>query len=55
MDVHKNTISAALAEAGSTRPVIDKISTDDESIRRLVARFENPRQVWACYEAGPTG
>lgn len=56
MDVHKSTISAALLEAGSTRPVIDnKISTDDESIRRLVSRFEDPRRVWACYEAGPTG
>jgi len=55
MDVHKNTISAGLLEAGSTRPVVDKISTDDESIRRLVARFEDPRRVWACYEAGPTG
>lgn len=55
MDVHKNTISAGLLEPGSTRPVIDKISTDDESIRRLVSRFEDPGRVWACYEAGPTG
>lgn len=55
MDVHKNTISAGLLEPGSTRPVIDKISTDDESIRRLIARFEDPARVWACYEAGPTG
>ncbi len=30
MDVHKNTISAALLGSGSTRPVIDKIATDDE-------------------------
>ena len=55
MDVHKNTISTALLEPGSHRPVIDKISTDDESIRRLVGRFETPGRVWACYEAGPTG
>ncbi len=35
--------------------MIDKISTDDESIRRLVGRFPEPKRVWACYEAGPTG
>ena len=55
MDVHKNTISTGLLEPGSRRVLVDKISTDDESIRRLIARFENPREVWACYEAGPTG
>jgi hypothetical protein len=35
MDVHKNTISAGLLEPGSMSPVIDKISADDESVRRL--------------------
>jgi len=53
--VHKNTISAAVLEPGSMVPVVDKISADDESVRRLVARFEEPGRVWACYEAGPTG
>jgi transposase len=55
MDVHKNTISAGVLEVGSTVPVVDKTSTDDESVRRLVARFRDPSRVWACYEAGPTG
>ncbi len=55
MDVHKASISAAVLEVGATSPVVDKMSTDDESIRRLISRFENPRRVWACYEAGPTG
>ena len=55
MDVHKNTISVAVLESGSTTPVIDKISSDVEMVRRLVARFEDPTRVWACYEAGPTG
>ncbi len=55
MDVHKNTISTGVLEPGSTQVLVDKISTDDESIRRLIARFEDPRRVWACYEAGPTG
>lgn len=55
MDVHKNTISTGVLEPGPTRVLVDKISTDDESIRRLIDRFEDPKAVWACYEAGPTG
>jgi len=55
MDVHKNTISTAVLEPGSTSPLVDKVSADDESVRRLIGRFVAPSQVWACYEAGPTG
>lgn len=55
MDVHKNTISAAVLEPGSISPVVDKISSDDEMVRRLVHRFPEPSRLWACYEAGPTG
>lgn len=55
MDVHKSTISAGVLAPDATTPLVDKISSDDEAVRRLVARFEDPRQVWACYEAGPTG
>ncbi|MBN2622680.1 MAG: IS110 family transposase [Acidimicrobiales bacterium] len=55
MDVHKNSISMAVLEPHGDSPLVDKISTDDESIRRLIARFAEPARVWACYEAGPTG
>ena len=55
MDVHKNTISTGLLVVGSTQVLVDKISSDDESIHRLIGRFEDPTRVWACYEAGPTG
>lgn len=55
MDVHKNTISVGVLEADSTSPVVDKVGTDEESVRRLIGRFSEPRRVWACYEAGPTG
>ncbi|MGH9003079.1 MAG: IS110 family transposase [Acidimicrobiia bacterium] len=55
MDVHKNSISTGLLEPHSDSPLLDKVSTDEESIRRLIARFEDPAAVWACYEAGPTG
>ena len=55
MDVHKKTISSGVLEPGSSVPMVDSMSSDDESVRRLIARFPEPRRVWACYEAGPTG
>jgi hypothetical protein len=42
MDAHKNTISAAVLEPGSISPVVDKISSDDEMVRRLAHRFPAP-------------
>lgn len=55
LDVHKLTISAAVLEPSADSPVVDKIATDPESVRRLVGRFADPRRLVACYEAGPTG
>lgn len=55
MDVHKNSISTGVLEPGSSVALVDKISSDDEMVRRLIARFDDPARVWACYEAGPTG
>lgn len=55
LDVHKNTITVGKLEPGSDDPVVDKISSDEDAVRRLVARFADPRRVRACYEAGPTG
>jgi transposase len=55
MDVHKNSISTAVLEPVSASPATDKIGTDDESVRRLIGRFDDRQRVWACYEAGPTG
>ena len=56
LDVHKNTISAGVLEPGRGRaPEVEKISSDDDAVRRLIARFGDPRRLRACYEAGPTG
>lgn len=55
MDVHKNSISTVVLEPDSTTAPVDRISTDDDSICRLIRRFDDPTRVWACYEAGPTG
>ena len=55
LDVHKNTITVGLLEPGSDSPAVDKISSDEDAVRRLVGRFDDPARVRACYEAGPTG
>ena len=55
LDVHKNTISAGILRPGHDVADVEKISSDDDAVRRLIARFGNPRRLRACYEAGPTG
>jgi transposase len=36
-------------------PDVERIAHDEPSVRRLVAQFDDPRLLRACYEAGPTG
>lgn len=55
LDVHKNTISAGILLPGQDVADVEKISSDDDAVRRLLARLGPPRQLRACYEAGPTG
>lgn len=55
LDVHKNTISVGILEPAEQTPRVDKISSDEGAVRRLIARFEDPGRLRACYEAGPTG
>lgn len=55
LDVHKNTISVGILEPGDEVPRTDKISSDPDAVAHLIARFEDPTRLRACYEAGPTG
>jgi hypothetical protein len=56
LDVHRDTISVAVLGPGREEaPTVDRIANDEPSVRRLVARFADPRRLRACYEAGPTG
>ena len=55
LDVHKLTISAAVLAPGADAPVIDRISSEPDAVRRLVNRFDQPSTLVTCYEAGPTG
>src|SRR5512145_2384330 len=55
LDVHADTIAAAVAEPdGEVRP-LGTIPNRLESIRKLVAKLGPGKGVKACYEAGPTG
>jgi len=55
LDVHKFSITSAVLEPGSDSPLVDRLGSDQESIRRLVARLGHDSPISACYEAGPTG
>jgi transposase len=55
LDVHKDTISVGILDPDQQVPDVERITNDEPSIRRLVARFAEPRTLRACYEAGPTG
>ena len=55
MDVAMNAIAVGILPPGQELPVVERIAHDEVSVRRLVARLENPGRLRACYEAGPTG
>jgi transposase len=55
LDVSKNTISVGILRSREEAVNVEKIAHDEESIRRLIGRFGDPKELRACYEAGPTG
>jgi transposase len=55
LDVDKDTISAGILRSDQQVPDVERIANDEPAVRRLVARFGDPRLLRACYEAGPTG
>ena len=57
LDVHKNSISIAVADGGS-REEARSLGTAANDLTRLLAklrRLGRPQEVAVCYEAGPTG
>ena len=51
LDVHKDSISVAILEPHAEAPEVDRIFHDEASVRRLIGRFDDPRNLRACYEA----
>jgi transposase len=55
LDVSKDAIAVAVLPPDRDRAAVQKIFHDEQSVRRLVGRFDDRSTLWACYEAGPTG
>ena len=56
LDVHKDTIAVAVAEAGrAPARLVGSIAHDVGKLLKLLARYGEPAQVQVVYEAGPTG
>lgn len=57
LDVHKETIVAAILLPRRKQAEVMKFANDDGAVRRFVRKLRKlaPGPVLACYEAGPTG
>ena len=55
LDVHADTIAAAVAEPGGEVRHLGIVPNRLEPIRKLVKKLGAPQNIRACYEAGPTG
>src|SRR3989442_7663629 len=55
LDVHAETIAAAVVEADGEMRFLGTIPNRPEAVRRLVKRLGPATRLKACYEAGPTG
>jgi transposase len=55
LDVHAETITAAIAEPDGEVRILGTIPNREDSIRKLIRRLGPVEQLRACYEAGPTG
>lgn len=56
LDVHKDSIAVAVAEAGrAPARLIGNMAHDVGKLMKLLARYGEPATVQVVYEAGPTG
>ena len=55
LDVHAETITAAIAEPDGEIRSLGTIANREDSNRKLIKKLGPAEQLRACYEAGPTG
>lgn len=57
LDVHADSIAVAVAEAGRNGEVrsLGTVPNRPDSVRKLVKKLGEPRNLRVCYEAGPCG
>ena len=53
LDVHNDTISVGILDPDQQVPDVDRITHDEPSVRRLVARFPDRAQLRACSQHRP--
>lgn len=55
LDVHGETIAAAVAEGRGEVRGLGQFPNRPESVRRFIEHLGGPKDLKVCYEAGPTG
>lgn len=55
MDVHKETVAVAIADADQAPVLYGTIANDPGAIRKLIRQLGQGRSLKVAYEAGPTG
>ena len=55
LDVHAETICAAIAEPDGSVRELGTIRNRPEAVRKLVTKLGAVEELRVCYEAGPTG
>ena len=55
LDVHAETITAAIAEGRGRIRSLGKFSNRPEAVRKLIEKLGGGKNLKVCYEAGPTG
>lgn len=55
LDVHAQTIAAAIAEPDGEVRSLGVIANRPEAVRKLLKKLGRPERLRVCYEAGPTG
>ena len=55
LDVHAETITAAIVEPDGEVRSLGTIANREDSIRKFIRKLGLVEQLRACYEAGPTG
>ena len=55
LDVHGETIAAAIGEGHGKVRSLGQFPNRPESVRKFIEQVGEPKQLKVCYEAGPTG
>jgi len=55
LDVHRETIAAAMGDGYGKAPSLGQFPNRPEVVRRFIEQLGGPEGLRVCYEAGPTG